>query len=217
MTLRRKGNSDRESSVPEQQRVDAVLTDAAAAQIGQPQDKSPVQLYEKCAVVERDSTKVDLDPIKMLIAKALFFGEPLFGPAPVMNPVKDKAVDLKIRTKLWEAQKYRSILEYLRSCANLENRLFLIAWWLKLENVCEPEEILGFDKFRKMARRKLFFLSDSEFRNAHRVLAWLPYFERLLRDLSGRSITHLVSLGYEESCVAATRGNEVRLKLPATG
>ena len=203
----RKGNSDRQSSVPERQRVGAVLTDAAAAKIG-PQAKSPLQLYEECAGAERDSAKTNLDPIKIFIGKKLLFGQPLFDDAPTMNDrsVIDKVVDLKIRMQLWQGQKYRDILAYIRGCASQADRNYVIAWWLKLENVCEPEEFFGPEEFRKMARRKLFFLSNSEFRHAQRVFAWLPYFVSLLKDMKERTIAQLVSLGYEESCVAAARG-----------
>jgi len=208
MATPRKGHSDQDLKAPELPRADAVSTEAAASGIREPQAKSPVQLYEECATAERDAAKVDLDPIKILFAKFLFFGQPMFDPAPVMNddPVKDKEADLEIRTQLWQGRKYRDILEYLRLSANREDRLSFIAWWLKLENVCEPEYILGPEELRKKARKKFYFLSESEFENAGRVSAWLPYFERLLRDLDDRSIAELVRLGYESTAVAASRG-----------
>jgi hypothetical protein len=109
--------------------VGAISTEAGAAERG-PQAKSPLQLYEECARAEHHSIKTNLDPIKMFLAKKLFFGQPLFDDAPTMDDgsVIDKVVDLKIRMQLWQGQKYRDILDYIRGCASQADRRYVVAW-----------------------------------------------------------------------------------------
>jgi hypothetical protein len=188
MASRKEANSDRESTGREMPRADAVSTETVADQQGEPAAKTQGQLYEKCVAAERDAEAFpDLDPLKLLFAKSLFFGQPFFEPEP-------------------HGGKYRYILEFLRGCANREERLFRIAWWLKQENVCEPEDILGAKELRKMARKMFHSLSESEFRHAGRVSAWLPYFEPLLADLKNRGLQQLEKLGYESAAVGAARG-----------
>jgi hypothetical protein len=208
MATRKEGNSDRESNGLELQRTPAASPETFAAQQGEPAAKTPDRLYEECTAAERKAVKIDLDPIKILFAKSLFFGQALFDPAPVMtaDPVKNKEADLKIRTLLWQGGKYRDILEVLRHCANRQKRLFVIARWLKQENVCEPEDIIGPEHFRKLARKNFDFLSESGFEHANRVCVWLPYFKRLLEDLKHRTNAQLVRLGYDRSAVEDARG-----------
>jgi hypothetical protein len=208
MATRRKGHCDRDSKAPKLQRGDAVSTEAAEAQMGAPAAKTPAQLYEECVTAERDTAHLDLDPIKGVFAKYLFFDQPLFEPAPLINHASaiKKEVDLKIRRRLWQAQKYNDILEVLRRCVDRKARLFVISWWLKQEKVCEPEGILGGEELRKMARKKFWFLSQSEFEHANRVRVWLPYFKSLLKDLDDRTVAQLVRLGYQSAAVEAARG-----------
>lgn len=170
--------------------------------------KTPAQLFEECSAAQGDACRFDLTPLKFALAKALLFGQPLFEPSPVVEhkpSFMNKNTYLKIRREFEQANKYRDLLNLLREC-NQKNRLFVIAWWLKQEGVCEPEDILGSEEIRKLTRKRLGFLSTSEFKNANRVRAWLPYFERLLRDLGNRSRSALVRLGYEGTAVEAARG-----------
>lgn len=120
-------------------------------------------------------------------------------PASAIN----RKTDLAIRTQLWQASKYRNILCLFRRWPGLKDRLFLLAWWLSHEKVCEPEDILGIEVLRKMAKKKFGKLSATDFRHADRVKAWLPYFERLLVDSAHKSVSQLVKLGYEETAAQA--------------
>jgi len=112
-------------------------------------------LYEQCLAHERTAAKLDLDKLKLIFATHFFFDQPLFEPAPVVDPeaVINQQADLKIRTQLWQASKYRDILSLFRSWTRLEDRLLLLAWWLSQEKVCQPEDILGIEVLRKLAKR----------------------------------------------------------------
>jgi hypothetical protein len=165
----------------------------------------PAQLYQQCLSHERDAVKLDFAKLKLMLAKPLFFGQPIFGPPPVVDEasVINKETDLKIRTQLWQASKYRQILRLLRRCSKPEDRLFLLAWWLSQERVCEPEDILGIGALRRMAKKRFRRLSATDFRYADTVRVWLPYFNRLINDFRSKSVTELVKLGYNEAAAQA--------------
>jgi hypothetical protein len=176
-----------------------------------------VELYQRCLSEERKTTKLDLDKLKLLLAKELFFRPPLFEPPPVVDESSaiDKEIDFKIRWQLWEAGKYRRILDGFRTQTERKGRLFLLARWLSLEKVCEPEGIIGIDVLRRMAKKAFRGLSPTDFHHADRVRAWLPYFERLVDDLRLRNqvVSEVVRLGYEEAAVLAA--NRKRGAVPA--
>jgi len=182
--------------------------DSAGVKHDKPDSKEPAQLFEACCISEHDALKFDLTVLKFELSKALLFYQPLFEDAPVIDDssVINRETDLKIRRQLWEASKYRDLLELLRVSNTRETRLFVFAWWLKQENVCEPEDILGREEIQRLTRKRLGFLSKSEFEHADRVRVWLPYFERLLKDLKTTSRAQLVRSGYEGTAVEASCG-----------
>ena len=167
--------------------------------------KTAAQLYEQCLAHERTAAKLDLDKLKLIFATHFFFDQPLFEPPPVVDPesVINQQADLKIRTQLWQASKYRDILSLFRSWTRLEDRLFLLAWWLRQERVCQPEDILGIEVLRKLAKKKFGKLSGTDFEHADRVRAWLPYFERLVTDFRHKTFAQLMKLGYDEMAAQA--------------
>jgi len=182
--------------------------DSAGVERNKANNKGPAELFEACCVSELDAVKFDLTAVKFELSKALLFYQPLFEAAPVIedSSVLDRDTDLKIREQLWDGSKYRDLLELLRVSNTRESRLFIFAWWLKQENVCEPEDILGREEIQRLTRKRLGFLSKSEFEHACRVRAWLPYFERLLKDLKTKSRAELVRSGYEHTAVEASYG-----------
>jgi hypothetical protein len=165
----------------------------------------PAQLYQQCLRAERHAAELDHAKLKLMLAKLFFFGQPLFESPPVVGKasVVDKVMDLRIRRQLWQASKYRQILRLLRKCSKPEDRLFLLAWWLSQERVCEPEDILGIGALRIMAKKKFSGLSATDFRYADTVRVWLPYFSSLINNVGSKSVTELVTLGNDEAAAQA--------------
>ena len=165
------------------------------------------ELYRHCLASEQNSTKLDIGKLKLILAKGLFFGQPLFEPPPTVDESSaiNRDTDLRIRRQLWEAKKYRDILDRLRKETKRENRLMLLAWWLSKEEICEPEDIVGSEVLRRLANKTFRFLSVSQFHHADRVREWLPYFEKLLGDFRSHkgAASELARLGYDEAAVRA--------------
>lgn len=166
------------------------------------------ELYRRCRADAQNRAKLDLDKLKLIFAREFFFGRPLFELPPVVDEFSaiDKEIDLKIRRQLWEAGKYRDVLKLLRKASTRDDRLFFLAWWLTQEKVCEPEDIVGIEVLRGLAK-KTFPISRSDFHHADTVRAWLPYFERLLKDFASRKgvVSDLARLGYDEAAVEAAQ------------
>lgn len=167
------------------------------------------ELYRQCLAAEQTLTNQDMVKVKLILAKGLLFGRPLFEPPPTVDKssVLNKETDLKIRRQLWEAGKYRHILDLMRTQTKREGRLFLLACWLSQEKVCEPEDIVGIKVLRQLAKKTFRFLSASDFHHAGRVRQCLPYFESLLTDFGTHKgvVSELVKLGYDEAAIQAAR------------
>ena len=165
-----------------------------------------LDLYQQCLAKQQNSMKQDLGKLKLILAKQFLFGRPFFVSPPVVDESSEinKQIDLKIRTQLWETGKYRGILEALRAQTKQEDRLFLLAWWLTQEKVCEPEEIIGSRMLQRLAKKSFGFISAKDFHHAGAVRAWIPYFDKLIRDsrvVKDRS--KLLKKGYDERAVWA--------------
>jgi len=183
--------------------------------VGKPRIPSPesggnqlgnLALYQQCLAKQENAMKQDVGKLKLILAKQFFFGRPFFVSQPVVDESSAiiKQIDLEIRTQLWEADKYRGILEVLRAQTKQEDRLFLLAWWLNQEQACEPEGIIGSKMLQQLAKKSFGFISAKDFHHAGAVRAWIPYFDKLIRDsrlVKDRS--KLVKQGYDESAVVA--------------
>jgi hypothetical protein len=178
----------------------------------------PAQLYLQCLNDERHAVGLDHAKLKVMLARLFFFGQPLFASPPVVDKasVIDKAIDLRIRRQLWQASKYRQILRLLRRCTKPEDKLFLLAWWLNQEKVCEPEDIVGIGVLRRMAKKKFRGLSATDFQHADTVRVWLPYFNRLVNDFGSKSVAELVKLGYDEAAALAAAGKRSAIEAACT-
>jgi hypothetical protein len=178
---------------------------------------SILELHQQCQGNEDRSRKVDLEKVKLVFAKGYVFPKVLFPAAPCRRSLPGKPAQrdraFRIETGLCDGNKYRWILDLLRNAKNPRDKLFVLAWWLKQENICEPAEILGIDELRRLASRYFGFMSAPEFQYASAVNAWVPYFQRLLQDLrfTGSS-SKLVQQGYEPSAVDAA----LRKRKPAS-
>ncbi len=169
------------------------------------------ELYRRCLAEEQQHlTKQDLDKLRLMLAEGYLFAPLPFEPPPTVNESSaiNKEVDFKIRTRLWEAYKYRDILELLRTPSSQKFRIVLLARWLNQEKICKPEDIVGIEELRRLAKKTFRFISYTDFYHADRVIKWLPYFERLLTDYRAckGAASELAILGYDETAVwAASR------------
>jgi hypothetical protein len=163
-------------------------------------------LYQQCLAKQQTSMKQDLGKLKLILAKEFLFGRRFFVSPPGVDESSaiNKQIDLEIRMQLWEAGKYRGILEVLRAQTKQEDRLFLLAWWLNQEKVCEPEEIIGSRMLQQLAKKSFGFISTKDFHHAGAVRAWIPYFDKLIHDSRGsKDSSKLVMQGYDEKAVWA--------------
>jgi hypothetical protein len=181
---------------------------------------SVTELYQQCLKREKGFTSANFQELQLQMGKALLFGRPLFEPDPDLDPSAIKPErDLKIRKGLWRGAKYRDILELLQKCRDRETRLFLLAWWLKSEGVCEPEDLISGGKIRRLSKERLRGLSFADFQNAFIVQAWLPYFQGLLaamrhaREGPSTSLDQFVEAGFDRT--AALAANKKRSAVPA--
>ena len=164
------------------------------------------ELYRRCRAEEQKSTQLDLDKFKVILAKGLFFDRPLFEPPPTVDESSaiNKETDLKIRRQLWEAGKYRLIRELVGTQTTREGRLFILAWWLNQEEICKPEDIIGIEELRRRAKKLFRCFSTADFHWADAVMAWIPYFDRLISESRvAKDGSKLVKQGYDENAVWA--------------
>lgn len=84
------------------------------------------ELYRLCLAEENQNlAKQDLNKLKLMLAKGYFFAQPFLEPPPTVNESSaiNKEADLKIRTRLWDADKYRDILDLLRTSSTARHTL----------------------------------------------------------------------------------------------
>ncbi len=128
----------------------------------------------------------DFRKLKEELFKVLFFARSFFASAPeleVAAPTDTESTDLRIDRGLWRGSKYRDLLELLKRARDAETRWLILAWWLKQEGVCEPEELLPNGLLRRMANKFFQGVSFMDIRHARLVETWRPYFEPLMDDL----------------------------------
>lgn len=150
--------------------------------------------------------KQDLGELKLIFAEGFFFDQPLFGPPPTVDESSaiDKETDLNIRTQYWEAGKYRYGRDLVRTQNTPEGRRFALAWWLHQEKVCRPRDNIGIEVLQRRAKELFRCLSTTDFHHADAVKAWIPYFDRLIRDSRvAKDNLKLVKQGYDEKAVWA--------------
>src|SRR5438128_6622468 len=112
------------------------------------------ELYQQCLTNEEDWTKLDLEKLKMLFFKFYIFKQRLFpwGPTrsdPLGISSRQRERYRRICMRLYQGNKYRDLLKLLRSARDRHSRLFVIAWWLAEEKICDPEEIVGFEELQQ--------------------------------------------------------------------
>jgi len=173
---------------------------------------SPDDLYARCLAIEEALCRVDPRALRRNILKSILFERPFF----VSDPESDLATqatldsrDLKIRRALDAGRKYRDILDLLRNAKDKETRLFTLAWWLKSEGICDPEELFN---VKSIATKLGLSLAVADCRHTLLVAAWRPYFERLfadrqnLGDANTSPRRRLLRIGYCEDAIWAAKG-----------
>lgn len=121
----------------------------------------------------------------------------------------------KLRTYLRAGAKYLNLVTYLRTIRDNERRWLILAGWLRHENVCEPEDFLPRSVFSKATRGRFTVI-----RYGQLVEAWLPYFEKLIKDSRelgkrGRQNEALREAGYDPLAIDTVLGGRKRSAVAA--
>jgi hypothetical protein len=157
-------------------------------------------LRQQCQEDEARFKHVDIEKVKREFLQLY-----LFSPRAAEHCAPfQREGGLRMNAALDESKKYRALLESIRQAETRQDELWIVAWYLRLENVCEPEEIVGAEELRRLSQKYFGFMSAPEFRYAATVIAWLPYFEKLLTDFRAKkSMSKLIERGYDASAVTA--------------
>jgi hypothetical protein len=156
---------------------------------------SPQELYKQLRSKEEKMSEAAFRLLEREFANARFFGWPLFGPFPGATGETGELITNP-------GTRYKLLLLKLGKCQRNVERLFILATWLRLEGICEPEDLLGkdFSQYRRKALRgERGRLSITDLRQALIVDNWLPYFEWLLR--ARKQELDLRRLGFDESAI----------------
>jgi hypothetical protein len=161
---------------------------------------SPRELWRGLRHKEEQMSEDAFKRWQTLFANQRFFSYPLFEPP---HDVSDESRE----SLLDPGVKYNFLLLLLRNCRTGEERLFILATWLHLEGICQPEDLLGkdFSPYRRKAMRgSRGRLSITDLRQAFIVNNWEPYFEQLL--LAQRDELDLRQLGFDERAIPIASG-----------
>jgi hypothetical protein len=175
---------------------------------------SPSELFEECTANERRISKSNVMHLLDRLARFYLFDRPLFGQGsdwtndgyPLLFTIRKPKI-VKTSKSDW---RYAELLRHLKNLDDPELRWILIARWLNVEAVCDPEDFLPASMFRRMlkkTRAAKIRLSSTDVYLWRLVRIWLPYFEYLLADLNRAPRSHrgpkeaLVKGGYLEDAV----------------
>lgn len=160
----------------------------------------PPELFKRCFAAQERMRTLDVEHLKLVLTKALLCGAPIFPPAPIQEP--DDEIDPLIYNQLWKGSRYDYLIRRLRVCSD-NQRLSVLVRWLKSDKICEPEQVIGWDALSKTAKKHWARVSESEFKHASRVNAWLPYFKQLLDDRHRSGYDALVKARYHPKAIRA--------------
>jgi hypothetical protein len=164
--------------------------------IGSPSanEVSPRELHKRLHHQEEKLSEAAFKGLERELANQRFFSYPLFDPPGASFESRELLSDPGV--------KYNFLLLLLRNCSSNEDRLFILATWLHLEGICQPEDLLGKDFSRyqqKALRGSPGRLSLTDLRQAFIVNIWEPYFEQLL--VAQHKGLNLRQLGFEERAI----------------
>jgi hypothetical protein len=161
---------------------------------------SPPELFKRLRDQEDHLSKDAFERLQTLFANERFLSYPLFDPPDDLSdefrePFSDPGV------------RYNFLLVLLKRWRTRENRLFILATWLHLEGIPQPENLLGkdFSPYRwKAVRGSRGRLSFTDLRQAFIVNDWKPYFDQLVR--AQRNGLDLRQLGFEKKAIQSAFG-----------
>ena len=156
---------------------------------------SPRELFERGRDREKQLSTDAFKRLQNLFANQHFFSYPLFDPPHgVSDECRESLSDPGVR--------YNLLLLLLRNSRTSERRLVILATWLHLEGICQPERSAprGFLTVPAAGPRgSRGRLSFTDLRQAFIINNWEPYFNQLL--LAQRNGLDLRQLGFDESAI----------------
>jgi hypothetical protein len=161
---------------------------------------SPPELFKRLRDQEDQLSKDAFKRLQTLFANERFLSYPLFDPPhDLSDEFRESLSDPGVR--------YNFLLVLLKQWRTRENRLFILATWLHLEGIPQPENLLGkdFSPYRwKAVRGSRGRLSFTDLRQAFVVNNWKPYFDQLLR--ARRNGLDLRLLGFDKKAIQSAFG-----------
>lgn len=155
---------------------------------------SPRELHKLLQHQEEQMSEAAFKGLERKFANQRFFSYPLSDAPGASFESRELLSDPGV--------KYNFLLLLLRNCSSNEDRRFILATWLHLEGIRQPEDLLGKDFSRyqqKALRGSRGRLSITDLRQAFIVDIWKPYFEQLL--LAQHKGLNLRQLGFEERAI----------------
>jgi len=181
-----------------------------------PSKLAPSDLFVECSAQEKLLAKINMRDYLESLDKFYLFSFPLFGEgsnwANELYPLQF-TIGLPKRKSVKgadNAARYSELLSYLKKLDEPELRWLLIARWLYLEGVCEPEDILPSEVLQrviKRSRRQRMKPSPPDLNLWRLVRIWRPYFEKLLTDRQNEPKSYrgpreaLLKLGYTQDAI----------------
>jgi hypothetical protein len=160
---------------------------------------SPKELWTRLRHQEEQLSEDAFRRLQTRFANQRFFSYPLFDPPGASFESRELLSDPGV--------KYSFLLRLLGNCQTSEKQLFILATWLHLEGICQPEDLLGedFSRYRRKALRgSRGRLSITDLRQAFVVNIWEPYFEQLLRaQCNGLDLRRL---GFDKPAIQSAVG-----------
>jgi hypothetical protein len=161
---------------------------------------SPKELFKRLRDQEEHLPEDGFKWLQTQFANERFFSYPLFDPPQyISDELRESLPDSGV--------KYNLLLILLRNCRTSEKLLLILATWLRMEGICQPEDLLGadFSRYRwKALRGSGGRLSLTDLRQAFIVDIWKPYFQQLLH--ARRNRLDLLRLGFDESAIQSAFG-----------
>jgi hypothetical protein len=159
-------------------------------------------LFDQCAQNERKTKRADYEQLRDLTVEELAFS----------NPV----IPSSLSGERW---RYEYLLTLLRRTNAPQARWYVVANWLKHENVCRPRDFLPkqvFEQLTTAERKRVGRIPYNDFYYAQLINAWLPCCESVLheiKNLKAQGCPDLVSglrtLGYKTDLVEVALGTRL--------
>jgi len=166
----------------------------------------PRSIYKACRAQEENVLK-NWQGLHEVVYKLGFLDRPIF-PASSFVPKGAEnlsANDRDILDRALLGDRSRVVFSLLKGAASADQRLEILASWLKQERICKPEKILTAD-VRRLARRRFRGVSPKDTLYASLVEIWGPYFNGLMANIPTGGLTdsgkdRLRNLNYDHDAI----------------